>query len=120
VPIISVKVRSISSKTIIGVSWFLIFETNNDENYFRIPFITTIDIKPNTTKTFHGEIEIESLPRHPRTITVDELKNPPTTRPKERIEINCVLFSDGTTSPLNDAAEADCQRLRASSEIWKK
>lgn len=120
VPIISVKVRSISSKAIVGFSWFLVFEMNNDENYSRMPFITAVDIKPNTTKTFYGEIDIESLPRHPRTITVDELKNPPATRPKERIEINCVLFSDGTTSPLNDAAEADCQRLRASSQIRKK
>jgi hypothetical protein len=39
---------------------------------------------------------------------------------QERVVITCIAFSDGTVSPLNDAAGADCQRLRSSPEIRKK
>jgi hypothetical protein len=53
-------------------------------------------------------------------VTLEELENPIQTRARERIVITCVLFADGTASPLTDAARNDCQRLQASPEIKKK
>jgi hypothetical protein len=115
---VSVKVKSESSRTIAGVSWYFEVERNG-EQYFRLPFITPVEIQAGKTKTFKGEIE--RLPRRPpRTVTVDELKNPVSAPAQEHVVITCILFSDGRVSPLNDAAVADCQRLQSQPEIRKK
>jgi hypothetical protein len=57
-------------------------------------------------------------------VTVEELKNqvktPARIPPLERVVITCVLFADGTSAPLTDAARGDCRRLQASPEIRKK
>jgi hypothetical protein len=115
---VSVKVKSESSRTVAAVSWYFAVERNG-ERYFRIPFITPVEIPAGKTKTFKGEIE--RLPRPvPRTVTVDELKNPRNAPAQERVVITCILFSDGTVSPLNDAAGLDCRRLQSSPDIKKK
>jgi hypothetical protein len=114
---VSVKAKSNVTKTIIGVSWYFVIEKGANEEYFSIPFITPVDIAARQTKTFKAEIN--RLPMHRRAVTVDELKNPLKT-PHERIVITCVLFSDGTSSPLNEAAKNDCQRLQVAPEIRKK
>ena len=115
---VSVRVKSESSRTIAGVSWYFAVERNG-EQYFRIPFITPVEIPAGKTKTFRGEIE-EMPRRRPHTVSVDELKNPGNSTAREHVVITCILFSDGTVSPLNDAADADCQRLQSSPEIRKK
>jgi len=118
VMIVSVNVRSNTPKQIIGISWQFIVATRNEE-YFRIPFITAVEIDPRKTRTIKGEIE--SLPRgHPHPVTVDELEHPDKTPAQERIVINCVLFSDGTFSALNDGASLDCRQLQASPQIRKR
>jgi hypothetical protein len=115
---VSVKVKSESSRTIAGVSWYFEVERNG-ELYFRIPFITPVEIPAGKTKTFKGLIE--SLPRrHPGIVTVDELKNPLNTPAQEHVVVTCILFSDGAVSSLNDAGDLDCQRLQSSPEIRKK
>jgi len=115
---VSVKVKSESSRTIAGISWYFAV-AQNGEQYFRIPFITPVEIPAGKTKTFKGEIE--RLPRRrPHTVTVDELKNPVTAPAQEQVVITCIVFSDGTVSALNDAAAVDCQRLQSSPEIRKK
>ena len=115
---VSVKVKSEASQTVAGISWYFAVEQNG-EQYFRIPFITPVEIPAGRTKTFKGEIE--RLPRRrPHTVTVDELKNPVTAPAHEQVVITCVIFSDGSVSPLNHAAGVDCQRLQSSPEIKKK
>jgi len=115
---VSVKVKSESSRTVAAVSWYLAVERNG-EQYFRIPFITPIEIPAGKTKTFRGEIE-RMPPRRPHTVTVDEFKNRGNSMEREHVVLTCILLSDGTVSPLNGAADADCQRLQSSSEIRKK
>jgi hypothetical protein len=113
-----VNVRSNTIKHVIGVSWQFIVATPTEE-YFRIPFITAVEIEPSKIGTIKGEIE--SLPGgHPRAVTVDELEHPDKTPAQERIVISCVLFSDGSSSSLNDADKSDCERLRALAQIKKK
>jgi len=114
---VSVKAKSNATKTIVGVSWYFVLAKDAEE-YFSIPFLTPVDIASRQTKTFKGEIK--RLPTHRRAVTVDELKNPSKTSAQERIVITCVVFSDGTTSPLNEASKNDCQRLQVVPEIRKK
>lgn len=115
---VSVKVKSNTTKPIIGVSWYFVLTKNSKEDYFSLPFVTPIDIAPQNQRTF--KTEIERLPRHPRAVTVDELKQTDHSPPRERIVITCVAFADGTTSPLNEASQKDCRRLETSPEIKKK
>jgi hypothetical protein len=115
---VSVKVRSNATKPIVGVSWYFVLAKNSSEAYFSLPFVTPTDIAPRDSKTFKAEIE--RLPGRPRAVTVDELKHPDKGPGRERIVITCVVFSDGTTSPLNDASRRDCRRLENSPEIRKK
>ena len=115
---VSVKVKSESARTVAGVSWYFEVERSGNQ-YFRIPFITPVEIRPGRTKSFKGEIE--RLPgRRPQIVTVDELKNPVNSPAREHVVITCILFSDGTVSPLNNATAVDCQRLQSSPEIRKK
>jgi hypothetical protein len=114
---VSVKAKSNATKTIVGVSWYFVLEQDANAEYLSIPFITPVDIAARQTKTFKGEID--RLPQHRRAVTVDELKNPIKT-PHERIVITCLIFSDGTFSPLNEAAKRDCRRLQVAPEIRKK
>jgi hypothetical protein len=114
---VSVKVKSESSRTVAAVSWYFAAERNGQR--FHIPFITPVEITAGKTKTFKGEIE--RLPRPiPHTVSVDELKNPRNAPAHERVVITCILFSDGTVSPLNDTVGLDCRRLQSSPEIKKK
>lgn len=115
---VSVKAKSNTAKTIVGVSWYFVFEKDSGEEYFSIPFITPVEIAARQTKTF--KTEVKRLPMHRRAVTIDELKNSSKTRAQERIVITCVLFKDGTFSPLNEAAKHDCQRLQVAPEIRKK
>ena len=115
---VSVKAKSNSPKAIVGVSWYFVLANNSGEEYFSIPFFTPVDFTSRQTKIFKGEIE--RLPRHPRAISVDELKNPDKGPAQERIVVTCVMFSDGTSSPLNEASKRDCQRLQTLPEIRKK
>jgi hypothetical protein len=119
---VSVKAKSNANKRVVGVSWYFTVSKNTGEEIFNVPFITPVDIASQQTKTFKGEIE--RLPRRPQTVTVEELKDPVKTParipPLERVVITCVLFADGTSSPLTDAARDDCRRLQASPEIRKK
>ena len=115
---VSVKVKSNTAKPIIGVSWYFVLAKNSREDYFSLPFVTSIDIAPQNERTFKAEVE--RLPRHSRAVTVEELQQPDNALPRERIVITCVAFADGTTSPLNDASKKDCRRLETSPEIKKK
>lgn len=115
---VSVKAKNNTTKRVVGISWYFILSKNTGEEVFSIPFITPVDISSKQTRTFTGEIE--RLPKHQRAVTVEELKNPVKTRAQERIVVTCVLFADGTSSPLTDAARNDCQRLQSSPEIRKK
>lgn len=115
---VSVRAKSNSTKTIVGVRWYFVLTKNTGEEIFSIPFNTPVDIASQQTKTFKAEIE--RLPKHPRAVTVEELKDPVKARARERIVITCVLFADGTSSPLTAAARNDCQRLQVSPEIRKK
>jgi hypothetical protein len=115
---VSVKAKSNTAKSIIGVSWYFVLTRNTGEEEFSIPFTTPVDIASQQTRTFKGEIE--RLPGRARAVTVDELKNPARLSAQERIVITCVMFSDGTFSPLNDASKSDCGRLQTSGEIRRK
>jgi hypothetical protein len=115
---VSVKVRSNATKAIVGVSWYFVLTKNSSEDYFSLPFITPTDIPPRGSKTF--KVEIERLPGRSRAVTVDELKHPDKGPGRERIVITCVVFSDGTSSPLNGASKRDCRQLEAAPEIRRK
>jgi hypothetical protein len=115
---VSVKAKSNSTKTIVGVSWYFVVTRSTGDEVFSFPFITPVDIASKETKTFKAEIE--RLPKQPRAVTVEELENPVKARAQERIVITCVLFADGTASPLTAAARNDCQRLQVSPEIRRK
>jgi hypothetical protein len=112
VTFVSVTVKSVTTKTIVGVSWYFVLQKGSEEELFRVPFITQAHIESAKTKAIKGELDMAGLlRRHPQTVTVDQLKNPDRTPAHERIVISCLLFSDGTFSPLNDSANQDCQRL---------
>lgn len=116
---VSVKAKSNTTKRVVGIRWYFIL-TNQDtgEKLFSIPFNTPVDIASRQTKTFKAEIE--RLPKPGRAVSVEELKNPVKPAELERIVITCILFSDGTSSPLNEAARPDCQHLQAANEIRRK
>jgi hypothetical protein len=118
VMIVSVKAKNNNAKTIIGVSWyFVLANANTGQEVFSQPFVTPVDIAAQKTKIFKGQIE--RLPLQQRAVTVDELKHP--VKPaQERIVITCVMFSDGSLSPLNDASRFDCGLLQTSPELRKK
>ena len=105
----SVKLRSNTTKNIVGISWYFILQKSVNEEYFRIHFISRIEIQPHRTRTLKEVIK--KIPMPPRAVSVDELKNPRQPPAQERIVVNCVLFSDGSFSPLNDSAQKDCKRL---------
>jgi len=115
---VSVRVKNKATKTIVGVSWYFVLARNSSEDYFSLPFVTPTDISPQDTRTLKAQIE--RLPGRARAITVDELKHPDKNRAQERIVITCVLFSDGTSSPLNEASQRDCRRMEISPEIKRK
>ena len=115
---VSVKAKSNSPKTIVGVSWYFVLAKASGEKVFSIPFFTVVDFTSRQTKTFKGEIE--RLPKYRRAVSVEELKNPDKSPAGERIVVTCVMFADGTSSPLNEASKGDCQRLQASPQIRKK
>jgi hypothetical protein len=116
---VSVKAKNNTTKRVVGISWYFIFTNQNTgENIFSMPFNMPVDIASQQTRTFKAEIE--RLPKPARAVTVEELKNPVKPAPQERIVITCILFSDGTSAPLNEAARPDCQQLQASTEIRKK
>jgi hypothetical protein len=116
---VSVKARSNTTKRVVGVSWYFILTNQvTGENIFSIPFNTPVDIASQQTRTFKAEIE--RLPKPGRAVTVEELKNPVKPPTQERIVITCLMFSDGTLSPLNEAARSDCRRLQAAPEIQTK
>ena len=105
----SVKLRSNTTKTIVGISWYFILQKSVNEEYFRIHFVSRIEIQPHRTQTLKEDIK--RIPMPPRAVSIDELKNQRQPPGQERIVVNCVLFSDGSFSPLNDSAQKDCQRL---------
>ena len=112
VTFISVSVKSNTTKTIVGVSWYFVLQQGSEDEFFRVPFITPANIESKKTKTIKGELDmVDLMRRHPHTVTVDQLKNPVRTPAQERIVVSCLLFSDGTFSGLNEAANADCRRL---------
>jgi len=115
---VSVKAKSNSLKTIVGVSWYFVLAKASGEKVFSIPFFTEVDLTSRQTKTFRGEIE--RLPKYRRAVSVEELKNPDKSPARERIVVTCVMFADGTLSPLNEASKGDCQRLEAAPQIRKK
>lgn len=115
---VSLKVKSKATKTIVGVSWYFVLARNSSEDYFSLPFITPTEIAPQNTRTIKAQVE--RLPGRARAITVDELKHPDKNSAQERIVITCILFTDGTSSPLNEASQRDCRRLETSPEIRKK
>ena len=116
---IKADLKSNTTRSVAGISWYFIVQRNPDDVYFRIPFVSPIQIDGGKTKTVTGEIR--ELPRgHRRAVTVDELQNPDKTPAQERIVISCVLFADGTVSSLNDASKTDCNQLQASPQIRKK
>jgi len=116
---VSVKAKNNTTKRVVGISWYFIFTNQKTgENIFSMPFNTPVDIASQQSRTFKAEIE--RLPKPARAVTVEELKNPVKPAPEERIVVTCILFSDGTSSPLNEAARPDCQHLQASTEIRKK
>ena len=117
---VSVKVRNNATRAIVGVSWYFVLTRNASEDYFSVPFVTPTDISPRNSKTFKAEVQ--RLPGRSRAVTVEELKNADKRpgRERERIVITCVVFSDGTTSPLNDASKRDCRQLETSPEIRRK
>jgi len=114
----SIKAKSNAPQTIVGVSWYFVLRKRTGEELFSIPFVTPVQIPAQQTKTFKGEFD--HFPTHPRAVTVDELKNPEQNAAQERIVITCVMFSDGTFSPLNDASKRDCERLQTAPEIRRK
>jgi hypothetical protein len=116
---VSVKAKNNTTKRVVGISWYFIFTNQNTgENIFSMPFNTPVDIASQQTKIFKAEIE--RLPKPARAVTVEELKNPVKPTAQERIVITCILFADGTSSPLNEAARSDCQHLQVSAETRKK
>jgi hypothetical protein len=115
---VSVKAKSNSPKNIVGLSWYFVLAKASGERVFSVPFFTEVDLTSRQTKTFKAEIE--RLPKHPQAISVEELENPDKGPARERIVVTCVMFADGTTSPLNEASKVDCQRLQTSPQIRKK
>ena len=105
----SVKVRSNTTKTIVGISWYFILQKSVSEEYFRIHFVSRTEIQPHKTQTLKEDIR--KIPMPARAVSVDELKNPRQPHTQERIVVNCVLFSDGSFSPLDDSAQKDCRLL---------
>lgn len=92
VTFVSVKVRGNTLRTIVAVSWYFVLQKSNDEEYFRVPFLTPAEIEGEKTKTIKGELDMADLLRkHPQAVTVDELKNPVKTPARERIVISCLF-----------------------------
>src|SRR5215813_1166925 len=73
--IVSVKVRSDTTKTISGISWYFVLQRGDEEEVLRVPFITRSDLESRKTKTLKGPLDMRVLMHpHPRAVTVDELK----------------------------------------------
>jgi len=108
-PAVYLKIKSQTPKKIVGMVWYFVLHKSESEEYFRVRFIDTSIIEAGKTRNLNGEME--RIPRHPQTVSVDELSKP---RPlaQERIVISCIMFDDGSFSSLNESTREDCESLK--------
>lgn len=109
-PAVQLKIKSQTTRKIVGMVWYFVLQKSENEEFFRIRFVNTKVIEAGKTETLTGEID--RIPRGPQTISVDELREP---RPQaqERIVISCLMFGDGSFSSLNESTKEDCESLKS-------
>ena len=108
-PAVYLKVKNQAPKKIVSMVWYFVLQKTADEEYFRVRFVDTAIIEAGKTRTLTGEMD--RIPRHPQTVSVDELNTP---RPpaQERIVISCIMFEDGSFSALSESTKEDCESLK--------
>jgi hypothetical protein len=109
-PIVSLKVRNNTTKKITGITWYLVLsKAGSEEEVDRLRFSSHTEIGAKKTATVKGKLT--RWPRAPGAVTVDELKTEVVGPPKERVQISCLLFADGSFSSLKESSNSDCQSL---------
>jgi hypothetical protein len=106
----SVEIKNIGTKKITGVVWdYVIIGTGNDNEFARLQFRNHTKVAVNGTATLTGK----SLtpPRFPKVTNVQELEKEGDTPYRERVEIKCVLYADGTWWRHPKVMESDCESL---------
>ena len=107
---VSVKVRNNTTKKITGVTWYLVLiKAGSEEELARMRFSSQTEIKAKKTAMIKGQLQ--RWPRAPRAVTVDELKTEVVGPAKERVQISCLLFADGSFSSLKESSNSDCHSL---------
>ena len=108
--VLSVRVRNNTAKKITGVTWYLVLiKAGSEEELARMRFSSQTEI--GAKKTAMVKAKLERWPRSPRAVTVDELKTEVVGPAKERVQISCLLFADGSFSSLKESTNSDCYSL---------
>jgi hypothetical protein len=106
----SVEVKNIGAKKIAGVVWdFIFIGTADDREVARLQFRTRANIAVNKISTLTGE----SLapPRLPKVVKVEEIEKERESPYRERVEVKCVLYADGTWWPQSKVMDSKCENL---------
>lgn len=108
--IYSVEIENIGRKKIAAVVWEYVFiGTGNDNEFARLQFRNRVKVAVNKTALLTGK----SLapPPFPKVTNVRELEREEGTPYRERAEIKCVLYADGSWWRHPQVIESDCESL---------
>ena len=106
----TLEIKNAGAKKIAGVVWEYVFVSTADEKEVaRLQFQSRAKVAANRSLTLIGK-SLERPP-YPTVVTAEKLEKEGEFPYRERVEIKCVLYADGTWGRLHKVLESDCESL---------
>jgi hypothetical protein len=106
----TVEIKNAGAKKIAGVVWEYVFVSTADEKEVaRLQFQNRAKVAANQSLTLIGK-SLERPP-FPRVVTAEKLEKEGDFPYRERVEIKCVLYADGTWGRHHKVLNSDCESL---------
>lgn len=106
----TVEIKNAGAKKIAGVVWEYVFVSTADEKEVaRLQFQSRAKVAANQSLTLIGK-SLERPPL-PRVVTAEKLEKEGDSPYRERVEIKCVLYADGTWGRHHKVLDSDCESL---------